>query len=55
MRLLLTNNTNSSKIELTKEQLQAIERTLNKGDRVEIIPTREGCKVFKVKRENLKY
>lgn len=49
----MTNNTKSSKIELTEKQLQAIERILNKGNRVEIIPTKDGCKVFKVKRETI--
>lgn len=49
----LTEKQKNDKIELTDKQLQAIERTLNKGDRVEIIPIKDGCKVFKVRREKI--
>jgi len=50
----LTNNTNSSNIELTEKQLQSMKQTLIKGDRVELIPTKDGVKIVKVKRETIK-
>lgn len=38
---------------LTKEQIAAIEETLQKGDRVELVPAKEGCRIFRVKRSDL--
>ena len=40
---------------LTKEQIQAIERTLKKGNRVEIIPTKDGVKLIEHKVQVIKY
>lgn len=34
--------------------IKAIESVLSKGDRVELIPVKDGIKIMKVKRENLK-
>lgn len=39
---------------LTPEQIESIERVVNKGDRVEIIPVRDGLKIMKVRRETIK-
>lgn len=41
-------------IVLTDKQIKAIERTLDKGDRVELIPVKDGIKVVRVKRETIK-
>lgn len=38
---------------LTPEQIESIERVVNKGDRVEIIPVRDGLKIMKVRRETI--
>lgn len=38
---------------LTPEQVNAIESVVNKGDRVEIIPVRDGLKIMKVRRETI--
>lgn len=38
---------------LTPDQVEAIERVVNKGDRVEIIPVRDGLKIMKVRRETI--
>lgn len=34
--------------------LSAIEETLRRGDRVEIVPVRDGIKILEVKRKELK-
>ena len=39
---------------MTDQIIKAIEAILAKGDRVELIPTREGVKVVHIKRENVK-
>lgn len=39
---------------LSKEEIKAIEATLDKGDRVELIPVKDGIRVMRVKRETLK-
>lgn len=39
---------------LKAADVTAIETVLNKGDRVEIIPTKDGVKVLRVKREVVK-
>lgn len=39
---------------LTPEQVKAIEAALSKGDRVEIIPQREGVKLVHIRREEIK-
>lgn len=42
-------------LKINKEQIKGIERVLAKGDRVEIIPIKNGVKILKVKRETIKY
>lgn len=39
---------------LTAETIRAIEATLSKGERVELIPTRDGVKALRVRREEIK-
>jgi len=39
---------------ISKQQLDMILRTLEKGDRVELIPCKDGVKILKVKREIIK-
>ncbi len=39
---------------LTEKDLEAIAKTLEKGDRVELIPVKDGVKVIRVKREEVK-
>lgn len=38
---------------LKREHINAIEKVLKKGDRIEIIPVKDGVKIVKVKRENI--
>ena len=40
-------------IKLTPEQITAIERTLTAGDRVELVPVKDGAKVYQVRRKEL--
>ena len=39
---------------MTDQTIKAIEAILARGDRVELIPTRDGIKVIHIKRENAK-
>lgn len=39
---------------MTEAQLKAIEAALAKGDRVELIPVKDGVKVIQVKRKEIK-
>lgn len=39
---------------LTKEQIEAIEKAIQKGYRVEILLTKDGVKLLKVQRNELK-
>ena len=39
---------------LTPTAIKAIESILSKGDRAEVIPTKEGIKVVRIKREPVK-
>ena len=39
---------------MTDAQVKAIEAVLAKGDRVELIPTKDGIRVVRVKRETVK-
>lgn len=41
-------------IALTDFQLKKIYETLKKGDRVELIPLKEGVKIIKIRREEVK-
>lgn len=40
---------------LTNDVLKQVERILTKGDRVELIPVKNGVRVVKVKRETVKF
>lgn len=44
----------SEKIKIDDVTIQTIETVLSKGDRVEIIPVKDGVKILKVKRETVK-
>ena len=39
---------------MTDQTIKAIKSILAKGDRVELIPTRDGIKVVRIRRENMK-
>lgn len=39
---------------LTREALAALERILAKGERVEIIPTKDGVRIFELRRREIK-
>lgn len=39
---------------MTSQTLKAIESILAKGDRVELIPTKDGIKVVRIRREAVK-
>lgn len=39
---------------VTDQTIKAIKAILAKGDRVELIPTKDGVKVIHIKRENVK-
>lgn len=39
---------------LTENDIKSAESVLSKGDRVEIIPVKDGVKIIKVKREEVK-
>lgn len=39
---------------LSREALAALERILAKGERVEIIPTKDGVRIFEVRRREIK-
>lgn len=41
-------------VKLTAAQIAAIERTLTAGDCVELVPVKDGAKVFQVKRKEIK-
>ena len=38
---------------LKKEEIEAIERTLERGDRVELIPGKETIKIIRIRRQSL--
>ena len=40
-------------IKLTAAQIAAIERTLTAGDRVELVPVKDGAKVFQLRRKEI--
>lgn len=40
-------------VKLADRQIKAIETTLAKGERVELIPVKDGVKVVRVKRETI--
>lgn len=39
---------------LTPEQIRAIEATVSRGDRVEVVPVKDGLKILRTKREEIK-
>ena len=39
---------------LTPEMIAAIERVVNQGDRAEVIPAKDGIKVLRARREEVK-
>lgn len=41
-------------VELKPEQIKAIEAVLAKGDRVELIPVKDGIKIIHIKREDVR-
>jgi len=45
---------NRNAVTLTKEQIAVINNTVSRGDRVEIIPTKEGARIVKILRRNVK-
>lgn len=40
-------------VKLTPAQIAAIERTLTAGDRVELVPVKDGAKVFQLRRKEI--
>lgn len=44
-----------SKQLLTEKDIKSAEAVLAKGDRVELIPLKEGVKIIRVKREEIKH
>ena len=41
-------------IKLDSKIVKIVENVLSKGDRVEIIPVKDGVRIVKIKRENIK-
>lgn len=41
-------------VKLTTAQIAAIERTLTAGDRVELVPVKDGARVYQVRRKEIK-
>ena len=39
---------------LTPEQIRAIEATVSRGDRVEVVPVKDGLKILRTKREEVR-
>ena len=39
---------------MTSKNIQDIEAVLSKGDRVELIPTKDGIKIVRIRREPIK-
>lgn len=40
---------------LTQEQIQKIEEIINKGDRIEVIPVKDGIKIIQETRKEIKF
>lgn len=40
---------------MDEKTIKTIERILSKGDRVELIPVKDGVKVIHIKRQEIKY
>lgn len=43
-----------STYKLTQEQVKLIERVVNKGDRAEVVPVKDGLKILRTRREVVK-
>lgn len=39
---------------LTKEQVEIINRVVSKGDRAEVVPVKDGLKILRARREEVK-
>lgn len=39
---------------LSEDQIRAIERVTSRGDRVEVVPVKEGLKLLRTRREEIK-
>ena len=44
---------NREAVTLTDEQIAAINKTVTNGDRVEIIPTKDGARIVRIVRRNI--
>lgn len=40
-------------MEITEKQKKAIEKVLAEGDRVELIPVKDGIKIMRIKKNNI--
>lgn len=47
-------NDKTDKMNFTDEQIQAILKVLKKGDRIELIPVKDGIKIMNVRKNELK-
>lgn len=45
---------NDDKYKLTEEQVKQIQAVLSRGERVEVIPTKDAIKLLQVKRQEIK-
>lgn len=45
---------NDDKYKLTEEQVKQIQTVLSRGERVEVIPTKDAIKLLQVKRKEIK-
>lgn len=45
----------AEKTALTAAQIKAIEAALDKGDRIELIPVRDGVKLIQIRRKEMTY
>lgn len=45
---------NDNRYKLTEEQVRQIQVVLSKGERVELIPIKDGVRVFEIRRKEIK-
>ena len=50
----MANNSDNVFRKLSEQQILLIERIVNKGDRVEVVPVKDGLKILHVRREEAK-
>lgn len=50
----MANNNDNVFRKLSEQQILLIERIVNKGDRVEVVPVKDGLKILHVRREEAK-